>query len=209
MLNIDEALRLLDWAHDRNPGPWKSHSLHAARAAEEIARKAGLDAERAWVFGALHDIGRYEGVRGIHHIVAGYNLLMEKGDADAARICMTHSFPGGDPMGYIGKWDVTDAERAFITGFVANAEMDDYDRLLQLCDALASAEGIGLVEKRLVDVAIRHGGITDAVVRKWAATLEIRREFEARMGCSVYFLFKDSILNTFGYELPPESKRDV
>lgn len=209
MLSRDEAIRLLDWAHGLNPGPWKSHSLHAARAAEGIAREVGLDAERAWVFGALHDIGRYEGVRGIHHILAGYNLLMEKGDADAARICMTHSFPGGDPMGYIGKWDVTEEERAFIVEYVGNAVMDDYDRLLQLCDALASAEGIGLIEKRLVDVAIRHGGITDAVTRKWAATLEIRRDFEERMGCSVYFLFKDSILNTFGYELPPESRTNV
>ena len=77
MLNRIEATALLDWAHAQNPGPWRAHSLHVARAAGAIAEKCGIDGERAWVLGALHDVGRYEGVRGLHHAVAGYALLME------------------------------------------------------------------------------------------------------------------------------------
>ena len=196
MLNRNEAMALLNWANGLNPGPWRAHSLNAARAAEAIAAACGMDADKAWVMGALHDIGRFEGPRGIHHIVAGYNLLMEKGEAELARICMTHSFPDRDTRNYIGKWDVTDGERAFIEEFIPNCAMDDYDRLIQLCDALALAEGICLIEKRLIDVALRHG-VPPTIPEKWRKTMEIRAGFEAKMGNSVYNLFEDVIANTF------------
>ena len=197
MLNRTEAMELLEWAHKQNPGPWREHSLHAARAAEAIAKKAGLDADRAWVSGALHDIGRFEGVRAMHHIIAGYNLLMEKGQPELARICMTHSFPGGEPMSYIGQWDVNDDERAFVMDYIKGCEFDDYDRLIQLCDALALSQGVCLIEKRLVSVVLRHG-VNEKLQAKWQATFDIQREFENRMGCGLYSLFDDVIVNTFG-----------
>lgn len=196
MLNRLEAMALLEWANAQNPGPWREHSLHTARAAESIAAHCGMDAERAWVLGALHDIGRYEGVRDMHHIVAGYRLLMEKGDPGAARICMTHSFPGGDPECYLGRWDVNDEEKAFVVDFIANCEMDDYDRLIQLCDALALSKGICLIEKRLIDVALRHG-VRSNTPDKWRATLAIRDDFQHRIGGSIYALFDDVVSNTF------------
>jgi len=197
MLNRTEALALLEWAHEQNPGPWREHSLHAARAAEAIAKKAGLDPERAWVCGALHDIGRFEGVRAMHHIIAGYNLLMERGEPELARICMTHSFPGGEPLSYIGQWDVSDDERAFVLDYIAKCEFDDYDRLIQLCDALALSQGICLIEKRLVSVVLRHG-VNPHLQGKWKATFDIQKDFENRMGCGLYSLFDDVIVNTFG-----------
>ena len=196
MLNRRDAITLLDWAHALNPGPWREHSLHAARAAEDIAARCGMDADRAWVLGALHDIGRYEGVFDMHHTVAGYRLLMEKGDPGAARICMTHSFPDGNPDGYLGAWDVSDGEMAFIRDFIARCVMDDYDRLIQLCDALCTAGGVVLIEKRLVDVVIRHG-VRDSMPEKWSATLAIRDEFQRRIGGSIYALFDDVVTNTF------------
>ena len=197
MLNRSEAMALLEWAHERNPGPWREHVLHAARAAEAIAKRAGLDPDRAWVSGVIHDIGRFEGVRAMHHIVAGYNLLMEKGEHDLARICMTHSFPGGNPYSYLGAWDVTDDERAFVINYISACEFDDYDKLIQLCDALALPGGICLIEKRLVDVAIRHG-VTEYTSEKWRATLDLQKYFENRMGCGLYSLFDEVIVNTFG-----------
>ena len=197
MMNRTQAHALLDWAHDQNPGPWREHVLHAARAAEKIAQRAGLDPERAYVSGVIHDIGRFEGVRAMHHIIAGYNLLTEKGEHELARICMTHSFPGGNPYSYLGKWDVTEEEKAFVIDYVENCEFDDYARLIQLCDALALSEGVCLIEKRLVDVAIRHG-VTEHTSAKWKATLEIQKYFENRMGCGLYPLFDDVIVNTFG-----------
>lgn len=199
MLNRAEAGRLLDWANDLNPGPWKDHSLTAARAACAIAGKAGMDADRAWVLGALHDIGRYEGVRGMHHLIAGYGLMMEKGDPVAARICLTHSFPDGNIENYIGGRDVTPEEWAFIRDSVVNAEMDDYERLIQLCDAICLPSGVCLIEKRLMEVALRYGDLPAGIVDKWRAYMKIQKYFEEKTGGSIYRLFEDAVPVTFGF----------
>ena len=34
---LNEAMALLEWAHDLNPGPWREHSKGVARAAQKIA----------------------------------------------------------------------------------------------------------------------------------------------------------------------------
>ena len=192
----EEALSLLDWAAARNPGPWREHSLNAARVAERVAAAAGLDAERALVLGALHDIGRWEGVRSAHHVISGYRLMRERGWDEVARICMTHSFPDKDLDNHFG-WDVTEAERAEIQAFVDGADYDDYDRLIQLADALAMADGVCLMEKRLVDVALRYG-MRPELANKWRAFKAIQRDFEGRIGGSVYALFPEAAAVTFG-----------
>ncbi len=88
----EEAESLLLWAHDQNPGPWLNHSKVVARAAETIAKKCSLDSHRAYISGLLHDIGRYEGPRGLHHVYAGYELVKSKGYDKLAEICLSHSF---------------------------------------------------------------------------------------------------------------------
>lgn len=196
MLNRKETVNLLEWAHAQNPGPWKAHSLTAARAAETIAKNVGLDPERAWTGGALHDIGRYEGVRGMHHCIAGYRFMMDRNEPEIARICMTHSFVLGDIEEYCGQRDVNEEELETIRGFLQTHEMDDYDRLIQLCDAISLSEGVCLIEKRLLDVALRYG--TNAyTVTKWHKTMEICSDFEKRIGASFYSLFDDAIRTTF------------
>lgn len=196
MLNREQASALLEWAGAQNPGPWTQHSLHVARAAEAIASRCGMDAGRAWVLGALHDIGRWEGVRALHHAIAGYRLMMEKGDPGAARICMTHSFPIADPSVYLGEWDVDEAEYAWIVGYIAQCEIDDFDCLIQLCDAMCLPQGVCLIEKRLIDVALRHGVLANTP-EKWRAVFAIRDQFERRMGTSIYAPFDEAVSNTF------------
>ena len=192
-----EALALLEWAHAQNPGPWKVHSLAVARVAETVAAAAGLDGERAFVLGALHDIGRYEGVRGAHHIVAGARFLREKGWDEAARVCLTHSFPDGCLERYIGDWDLTEEEDAEVRAFFDGIRFDDYDRLVQLGDALGLPSGVCLMEKRLMDVALRHG-VFPGLEKKWQAILDIKAGFERRIGGSIYDLFPEAVANTFG-----------
>ena len=59
-----EALTLLQDAERRNPSPWAGHSRVAASCAERIAARCpGMDADKAYVLGLLHDIGRRAGVR--------------------------------------------------------------------------------------------------------------------------------------------------
>ena len=91
---LTQAQALLAEAETRNPGPWVAHSVNVAHAAQLIAQHhPTLDADRADILGLLHDIGRREGVTGMRHVVDGYTFLHNLGDAHAARIALTHSFP--------------------------------------------------------------------------------------------------------------------
>ncbi len=196
MVELEQAIELLLWAVKQNPGPWKEHSMGVGHAAREIASAVGLDRRRAYALGLLHDIGRFEGVRGMHHVIAGYNLMMEKGWEDAARICITHSFPDGNAEHYFGPMDVSDEEFAQIKTLLAEKPFDDYDRLIQLCDAIVWGESVCLMEKRLVDVVIRHG-VAPGMAEKWRIWFEIKADFEQRMGKSIYSLFPEAVETTF------------
>ena len=58
-----EAEKELEVAGQLNPGPWVQHSLNTGRAAQCIAEKCeGLEPEKAYVLGILHDIGRWVGI---------------------------------------------------------------------------------------------------------------------------------------------------
>lgn len=145
MLTVKEAGELLELGNERNPGPWKRHSLSAAENARLIGQKAGMDGEKAYVMGLLHDIGRREGVTSIRHIFDGY---------------------------------------------------DDYDRLIQLCDAISLPDGACIMEKRLVDVALRHG-LPEFTLKKWRAFMETKKYFDELCGCNVYSLLPRVMENSY------------
>lgn len=192
LLTRRQAEELLLWAHGHNPGPWLGHSQTAARAACTIANACGMDAELAYLMGLLHDIGRYEGVRGMHHVIAGYNLMMQKGLAPIARICLTHSFPLPEADAYTGPQDCTPQEMDFLKKTLDSIAFNDYDRLIQLCDALSMPDGVSTIEERLFEVSLRHG-FTDCTQRKWKAFLDIKKEFDQRCGMNIYQLFREEI----------------
>lgn len=195
---LEEAKLLLEEAGRLNPGPWVEHSIYAGKAAELIAENCeGLDSETALIMGMLHDIGRRFGVTSMRHILDGYNFLMEKGFYKVAKICITHSFDCKDIKTAFGKWDSTEEEYDFIKQYLENTEYDDYDRLMQLCDALGFVDGFCLLEKRMVDAAIRHG-INEYTTNKWKTTMEIKEYFEKKIGKSIYSILPGVIENTFG-----------
>ncbi|MBU3144496.1 HD domain-containing protein [Clostridium sp. CF012] len=198
MPTIEEAKLLLLEGQKLNPGPWIEHSINAGRAAELIAKNCkGLNPDVALVLGMLHDIGVRFGVSYMKHILHGYNFAMEKGYYKLAKVCLTHSFDCQDIRTCFGRWDYcSDEEYIFIKNYIESAEYDDYDRLIQLCDALALPSGFCLMEKRMVDVALRHG-IHDQIINKWKATFKNKQYFEERMGKSIYSVLPDVIKNTF------------
>lgn len=81
--------------------------------------------------------------------------------------------------------------------YLNGLEYDDYDRLLQLCDALAWPTGFVMIEKMLVDVALRRG-INAMTVEKWRAFLGLQRYFEGAIGHSIYSVLPGVVENTFG-----------
>lgn len=180
-----------------NPGPWEAHSRNVALGAQLIAaRHVGLDPNRAYIVGLLHDTGRRFGVTSMRHVLDGYQFLMEKGFAGAARICMTHSYPiKGEPHG-ASPWDGSEQEWQFVADYLARIEYDDYDRLIQLCDGLALPNGFCLLEKRLVDVTLRYG-CTQHTVKRWQTFIEIREYFGRMINDSIYRLLPGVVENTF------------
>ena len=189
-----------------NPGPWVDHSLNVAYAARAIAEKHNdLDPIKAYHLGALHDIGRRVGVTGMRHVLDGYNFLMGIGLADAARICISHSYNFKDFRAGIGTFDGSEEEIQFVKDYLANAQYDDYDRLIQLCDAVATATGFVLLEKRCFNVVVRYCRNSDKpmkwTVRKWVSLLETKKKFEEEIGCSIYDLLPDVAFNTIKVEL--------
>ncbi|MEW5871607.1 MAG: HD domain-containing protein [Chloroflexota bacterium] len=195
---IEQAHALLEEAQARNPGPWVQHSLYAAQAAQAIAsRHPRLDPEAAYVLGCLHDIGRRAGRYEMRHALDGYRYLDALGYPEAARVALTHSFPIPEVQAVASQWDCSPQEQQFVGDFLARNAYNDYDRLVQLCDCLALPSGFCLIEKRMVDVALRYGTNAYSVPR-WKAYLQLQHGFEAAMGCSVYSLLPGVVENTFG-----------
>lgn len=195
-LNRQTAEQALKEASEFNPGAWASHSRYVAKACKNIAACCKhLSAEQAYLFGLLHDIGRYAGVSSEKHLIDGYRYCMERGWEKAAQICISHGFMIQDINTSIGEFDVSADDYLFLKEFVANAVYDDYDRLVQLCDALAMPTGFCFLEKRFVDVTIRYG-IHPATIDRWKKILEIKAYFEKEIGCSIYTLLPGVMENS-------------
>lgn len=179
-----EAERLLREAEKCNPGPWGNHSRVTAHCAEKIAELCdGLDVEKAYVLGLLHDIGRKFGVRHLGHVSDGYIYMMSLGYDEAAKICLTHSFNNRSANEYIGKFDTSDEELKLINTALIKVVMDDYDRLIQLCDSLAGSEGVLDIEERMNDVKKRYGRYPK---EKWNSNIRLKEYFEKKMGKNIY-----------------------
>lgn len=193
-LSVIEAEKILAEAETLNPGEWVLHSKVAAQCAKTIAQHCvGIDVDTAYIFALLHDIGRRVGVCDVRHVYEGYMYMMGKGYPDVAKICLTHTFPFPDIQKISGQRDLSLDELDFLQKELNKIEYDDYDRLVQLCDAIAYNEGPCTVEKRLLDVAIRRG-INDYTIEKWKAFLNLRDYFNEKIGGNIYDLFDNLIL---------------
>ena len=185
----EEALKELEIAGRLNPGPWTKHSLNVGIAAENIARKiAGMNPEKAFIVGVLHDIGRRVGFVNIPtHVYEGYKYCTEKGWDEVARICMTHSYLlMKDEFDY----EPEDEQQRKIKDYIINTVADDYDKLIQICDSLATDYGFVILEKRFVDVTRRYG-IMENYIKGWEVAFDIKEYFEDMMGCSIYSVLPD------------------
>ena len=192
-----EADLILEQANNDNPGPWINHCKIVAKVAEIIAKNSSLNTDKAYVLGLLHDIG-YADFRDYKarscHVIIGYDNMILKGYDTVARICLSHSFPIKD----IGAYGGTDTnwnkeEKDSLIKFLSETEYDDYDRLIQLCDSLGTAEGVCLIDKRMMGVVRRHG-FSEFTVKKWNATFDLKDYFDDLCGRNIYSLFIDDIV---------------
>ena len=196
MLTPIEADKEIKSAAQLTPGPWVQHSISVAKNARLIADKVeSMDCDKAYVMGVMHDIGRRAGIKGILHIFDGYDYMMSIGQEEIARICLTHSFPIKDVNTFFGKYDCSAEQKSFLDEFLQNNELNNYDILIQLCDAISLPYGACIMEKRLIDVALRHG-LPDFTIDKWKAFMNTKKYFDELCGCSIYTLLPNVLENS-------------
>lgn len=184
LLTISMAKMLLQEAAACNPGQWETHSKYVAIAAQRIAEECdGIDPEKAYILGLLHDIGRRFGVSHLAHVYDGYHYLKELGFDEAARIALTHSFNLSKIEDYIGRFDISDEKQSELVTLLSGTKLNDYDYLIQLCDSIAKADGIVSLEERMNDVKSRYGYYPQ---EKWDRNMELKRYFEDKMQKSLY-----------------------
>lgn len=198
---VEEAELILKRAEEINPGFWIGHARNVAESARLIAENCeGLDPEVAYVLGLLHDIGNtLSGSTIIGHIMDGYNYAMDNGYDLLAKICVTHSCPNHSILDIFDEDEKSNVDGyKFIEEFLNNNRYDDYDKLIQLCDALGLHNGFTLIEKRLIDVAIRNG-VNEYTIPKWKAFMNLKDYFTEKVGKSIYTLLPGVVENTFEF----------
>lgn len=182
--SVAVAKMMLEEAVGCNPGAWEMHSVHVANAARAVAGQCGgLDPDKAYVLGLLHDIGRRFGVSHLAHVYDGYHYLMALGYPEAAKVALSHSFNLQKLDDYIGKFDVAKEKQEEIAALLSGMTYDDYDYLIQLCDSIAKADGIVSLEERMNDVKGRYGYYPQ---EKWDRNIELKKYFEEKMGKELY-----------------------
>lgn len=184
-----------------NHGKWGGHSYNVAMAAEKIAIETKiLNPNKAYVLGLLHDIGRRNGVSHIKHVYDGMLFMEELGHLDVAKVCLTHSFPLKNINSYSGKFDLSKEKLTFLENKLNDVEYDDYDRLIQLCDAVSLPTSFCILEVRLIDVAIRNG-VNEYSIEKWKKFIELKGYFDKTCGMDIY-----KILEFFSSVYPSKIK---
>lgn len=121
----------------------------------------------------------------MRHIVDGYRFMMSLAYNDCARICFTHFFPYKNILSYNGENDCTAEETEFIIDFLKPNEYNDYDQLIQLCDAISFPLVAIYIEKRLVYVVLRRG-FNDLTIPKWKAFLELKDYFNQKTESDIH-----------------------
>ncbi|MCI9676930.1 MAG: HD domain-containing protein [Lachnospiraceae bacterium] len=183
---IEEANRILEEAEGCNPGPWGAHSRCVAECAKKIAEACGdIDSEKAYVLGLMHDIGRKFGTRHLGHVYDGWKYMERLGYPEAGRICLTHSFVCRSMDNYIGKLDILPEEEKEVREALAALDFDDFDLLIQLCDAIGTADGPVNMDVRMQDIKNRYGYYPEETrIRNYA----LKKYFEERAGRDLYSL---------------------
>lgn len=166
-----------------------THSMAVATNAMTIAsRLPHLNPRKAYILGLLHDYGeRYSRrQKGAFHGTSGYDALMELGYPEAARICLTHSFPNPDinPSEYT--YPIAAITRA--KELISNIVYDDYDRLIQYSDLLVCIYRTVSIAERTSFIQKKYNVSDAAIARLTNEGLKLKDYFDAKCGCNTYDL---------------------
>lgn len=188
----------------REAGTWYkfyNHVFGVALIAEKLAKKLGLDSEKAYVLGLMHDCGKiHEAYENRFHGVIGYEMFKDT-DKDIARVSVTHSFydnllPEGHAMDryFYGN----EEDKLFVIEYMTTNKVTEYDRIIQLCDGLANCNGLVTLEERAEEFASRYNfKMPEYIVEN---SHRLKQYFDKKLGFDVYNFFEEIDAN---YVLKP------
>ncbi len=202
MITLEEAkkyieeLKAYDIQKGRDEKTWffyHNHVYGTAYAAQEIASKLdGINPQRVFVLGLLHDIGRIpEQYEKRFHANLGYEYFKDI-DKEVARISLTHMFTLNQIEDYekIKKAFFDKKEDYdFIKQFLQNNPINETDKIIQLADALTNAYGYVTIEQRNIEYIKRHGSsIPESVLRNMHT---LKKYFDELLKTDVYQILKE------------------
>lgn len=168
------------------------HSIRVAEVAYHIGKYLDVDEDRAYCYGLLHDIGKTSGSSGLRHTYAGYKQLCNLNIIDRPDICLTHSFPLKNAASYMGENDCTEEEYGFVKNYIDNCEYSLFDRIIQLADAIAGADGCMILEISMVKVALKYK-VNDYTIDSWKEYFRIYDDIEKLLGNNVYSVLNQKV----------------
>lgn len=193
-INSKKAYEILMNGKNINPtGSWVEHSIRVGQAAERIAKKIGIDSDKAAAMGYLHDIGKIYGEPYSQHVVKGYEYLKSMGISDEyANICLTHSYLNNDINCTAGGIPDKDSYKyQFRKDFIENHQYNIYDKIIECCDLFCTAQFMTM-DERLIEIMLRKGAHDNTVYHITYAQ-KLKKELEEKMGCNLYALFPEII----------------
>jgi putative nucleotidyltransferase with HDIG domain len=193
--NFISNLLKYDIRKGRESGTWykfHNHVYGVAKVAEKLAEKLGLDTEKAYILGLMHDCGKvHEMYEKRFHGVIGYEMFKDT-DSDIAKVSLTHSFynnllPEGHALDRYFYGNQEDKE--FVISYINESKITEYDRIIQFCDGLANCNGLVTLEERAEEFASRYNFEMPEYIVKNAH--KMKEYFDDKLGFDVYNLFNE------------------
>lgn len=137
---------------------YRFHTTKIAEICQTLASQIdGLNPERAYILGLMHDYGKRinERVANRFHGLEGYHVLLGMGYPHLARICLTHTFPVHDfDIDFYPNYNIADLLE--VKNILKDIIYDDYDRLVQYADKLCEGLNIVSFEQRMSALVTRY-----------------------------------------------------
>jgi hypothetical protein len=168
------------------------HSLLVAKAAKLVSERIfGLDSEKAFLFGLMHDVGKlYLPLSEKYkHPLFGYRMF-ESIDKEVAAICLSHPFPlsSGCPeyIEYYCKGDSIVAET--MLRLLKDVKNDLYTKLIQLCDKISGKDAFVKIEDKFRWYKDRYKMSSWFIDSNYEVYCRLKRELDDLAGIDIYSL---------------------
>lgn len=174
----------------------KGYDLHCITVAYNAQMLAshipGMNMEKAFVLGLLHDYGEIVSAidKNAFHGTSGYYLMQEMEFDDVARICLSHTFP--NPDFEVNDYVYPKEELIKAKALLSMIKYDDYDRLIQLSDSLVRDYKNVTLRSRLVYVKEKYGITTAALKKKYREALRLKQYFDRKCHNDIYKILRIS-----------------